>query len=84
MGASLVQFLIFCKRSSSDRNCLLLQKLSLLPFALGRLKMPSPRVGAPCFRHWTVIGLATRGIITIESCKVNVPTENQIPVAWNG
>ena len=38
--------------------------------------------------HWgvvcTVMGLATRGIIMIESCKVMEPTENQIPVAWNG
>jgi hypothetical protein len=38
--------------------------------------------------HWgvvcTVIGLATRGIMMIESCKVMAPTENQIPVAWNG
>lgn len=38
--------------------------------------------------HWdagcTVIGLATRGIMMIESCKVIAPTENQIPVAWNG
>ena len=32
----------------------------------------------------TVIGLATRGIMMIESCKVMAPTENQIPVAWYG
>jgi hypothetical protein len=34
--------------------------------------------------HCTVIGLATRGIMMIESCRVNEPTENQIPVGWNG
>ena len=33
---------------------------------------------------FTVIGLATRGIMMIESCKVMAPTENQIPVGWNG
>lgn len=27
------------------------------------------------FRHSTVIGLATRGIMMIESCRVIVPTE---------
>jgi hypothetical protein len=35
-------------------------------------------------RHWTVIGLATRGIMMIESCRAIVPTENQIPVGWKG
>ena len=38
--------------------------------------------------HWgvgfTLIGLATRGIMMIESCKVIEPIENQIPVGWNG
>jgi hypothetical protein len=42
-------------------------------------------IEAPRFRHGsTVIGLATRGIMMIESCRVNEPTENQIPVGWNG
>jgi hypothetical protein len=44
----------------------------------------SPLPRRPRFRHCTVIGLATRGIMMIESCRVNEPTENQIPVAWNG
>ena len=34
--------------------------------------------------YCTVIGLATRGIMMIESCRVIEPTENQIPVGWNG
>jgi hypothetical protein len=44
----------------------------------------SPLPRRPRFRHSTVIGLATRGIMMIESCRVNEPTENQIPVAWKG
>jgi hypothetical protein len=37
------------------------------------------------FRQFsTVIGLATRGIMMIESCRLNEPTGNQIPVGWNG
>lgn len=55
-----------------------------------RCRQPSaaPNVVVDHDVHWgvvcTVIGLATRGIMMIESCKVIVPTENQIPVAWNG
>ena len=40
--------------------------------AAARLRAAPPR--SP-FRHCTVIGLATRGIMMIESCKVIVPTE---------
>ena len=36
------------------------------------------------FRHCTMIGLATRGIMMIESCKVIALTEKYIPVGWNG
>jgi hypothetical protein len=54
----------------------------------GRIAPQFGRVASPegsRFRQFsTVIGLATRGIMMIESCRVNEPTENQIPVGWNG
>ena len=46
--------------------------------------MPEASINALALRYCTVIGLATRGIMMIESCRVIEPTENQIPVAWNG
>jgi hypothetical protein len=36
-GPSVLRFLIFCKRLSSDRNCLNAREIVLLPFAFGRL-----------------------------------------------
>jgi hypothetical protein len=65
------------------------------PVALNRLRAKQAAaeqapavVGVDHEVHWdagcTVIGLATRGIMMIESCKVMTPAENQIPVAWNG
>jgi CoA-transferase family III len=47
------------------------------PFCTARLADAGARIirYAAALRHCTVIGLATRGIMMIESCRVIVPTE---------
>jgi hypothetical protein len=68
------------------RQCSISRQTRLKEAVGARLNSDASRpIEAPRFRHGsTVIGLATRGIMMIESCRANEPTENQIPVGWNG